>query len=83
MPNAARSTCCGVPLGVMKAVRHGSKFDVLSSVVVFIGYAIPGWALGTVLLVLLGGGSFWSVFPLGGQPVASSLGETLCLQYTS
>jgi microcin C transport system permease protein len=55
-----------VPLGVMKAVRHGSKFDVLSSVTVFIGYAIPGWALGTVLLVLFGGGSFWDVFPLGG-----------------
>ena len=30
------------------------------------GYAVPGWALGTALLVLLGGGSFWSVFPLGG-----------------
>jgi microcin C transport system permease protein len=30
------------------------------------GYAVPGWALGTALLVLFGGGSFWSVFPLGG-----------------
>jgi microcin C transport system permease protein len=55
-----------VPLGVLKAVRHGSRFDVVSSVVVFLGYAIPGWALGTALLVLLGGGSFWNVFPLGG-----------------
>jgi microcin C transport system permease protein len=55
-----------VPLGVMKAVRHGSRFDVVSSVLVFLGYAIPGWALGTALLVLLGGGSFWNVFPLGG-----------------
>jgi microcin C transport system permease protein len=55
-----------VPLGVMKAVRHGSRFDVVSSVLVFLGYAIPGWALGTALLVLLGGGSFWDVFPLGG-----------------
>src|SRR4030095_14584742 len=33
---------------------------------VFLGYSIPGWALGTLLLVLLGGGSFWNVFPLGG-----------------
>ncbi len=55
-----------VPLGVMKAVRHGSTFDFLSSFVVFLGYSVPGWALGTALLVLFGGGSFWSVFPLGG-----------------
>jgi microcin C transport system permease protein len=55
-----------VPLGVLKAVRHGTRFDWISSVVVFLGYAIPGWALGTALLVLLGGGSFWDVFPLGG-----------------
>ena len=55
-----------VPLGVLKAVKHGSKFDFLTSVLVFMGYAVPGWALGTALLVLFGGGSFWSVFPLGG-----------------
>lgn len=55
-----------VPLGVAKAVRHGSRFDWISSVIVFLGYAIPGWALGTALLVLFGGGSFWNVFPLGG-----------------
>ena len=55
-----------VPLGVLKAVRHGSRFDFASSVLVFLGYAVPGWALGTALLVLFGGGSFWSVFPLGG-----------------
>ena len=55
-----------VPLGVLKAVRHGSRFDVLSSFIVFLGYSTPGWALGTALLVLFGGGSFWSIFPLGG-----------------
>jgi microcin C transport system permease protein len=55
-----------VPLGVFKAVRHGSKFDFVTSVLVFMGYAVPGWALGTALLVLFGGGSFWNVFPLGG-----------------
>ena len=55
-----------IPLGVMKAVRHGSRFDFISSVLVFVGYAVPGWALGTALLVLFGGGSFWNVFPLGG-----------------
>ena len=55
-----------VPLGVLKAVKHGTKFDLISSGLVFMGYAVPGWALGTALLVLFGGGSFWSVFPLGG-----------------
>jgi microcin C transport system permease protein len=55
-----------IPLGVFKAIRHGSRFDLFSSLVVFLGYSIPGWALGTALLVLLGGGSFWNLFPLGG-----------------
>ena len=55
-----------VPLGVMKAVKHGSKFDFMSSFVVFLGYSVPGWAMGTALLVLFGGGTFWDVFPLGG-----------------
>lgn len=55
-----------IPLGVFKAIRHGSRFDLLSSLTVFLGYSIPGWALGTALLVLFGGGSFWNVFPLGG-----------------
>ena len=55
-----------IPLGVVKAVRHGSRFDFFSSVLVFLGYAVPGWALGTALLVVFGGGSFWNLFPLGG-----------------
>ena len=55
-----------IPLGVFKAIRHGSRFDFFSSLAVFLGYSIPGWALGTALLVLLGGGSFWNLFPLGG-----------------
>lgn len=54
-----------IPLGVMKAIRHGSAFDFVSSALVFAGYSIPGWALGVLLLVLFGGGSFWDVFPLG------------------
>ncbi len=55
-----------IPLGVFKAIHHGSRFDFVSSFIVFLGYSIPGWALGTALLVLFGGGSFWNVFPLGG-----------------
>lgn len=55
-----------IPLGVMKAVKHKSAFDTITSVLVFVGYATPGFALGIVLLVLFGGGSFWNLFPLGG-----------------
>ena len=55
-----------IPLGIRKALSHGSAFDFASSVLIFIAYSIPGWALGGVLLVLFGGGSFWSIFPLGG-----------------
>ncbi|VVE01406.1 MULTISPECIES: microcin C ABC transporter permease YejB [Pandoraea] len=53
-----------VPLGIAKAVRNGSRFDTLTSLVVLVGYAIPGFVLGVLLLVLFGGGSFWQVFPL-------------------
>ena len=55
-----------IPLGVMKAIRHGTRFDLITSALVFVGYSVPGWALGTALLVLFGGGTFWSLFPLGG-----------------
>jgi microcin C transport system permease protein len=55
-----------IPLGVMKAIKHKQWFDTVTSILVFIGYATPGFALGIVLLVLFGGGSFWDIFPLGG-----------------
>ncbi|WP_176371590.1 ABC transporter permease subunit [Desulfosediminicola flagellatus] len=55
-----------IPLGIAKAVRDGSKFDVLSSTAILIGYAIPGFVLGIALIVLFGGGSFWNIFPLRG-----------------
>jgi microcin C transport system permease protein len=55
-----------IPLGIAKAVRDGSTFDVATSTLILIGYAIPGFVLGITLLVLFGGGSFWDVFPLRG-----------------
>ncbi|WP_036266321.1 microcin C ABC transporter permease YejB [Methylobacillus glycogenes] len=55
-----------VPLGVAKAVRAGSTFDVVTSVIVLVGYAVPGFVLGVLLIVLFGGGSFWDIFPLRG-----------------
>ncbi|MCW8922850.1 MAG: microcin C ABC transporter permease YejB [Gammaproteobacteria bacterium] len=57
-------TC--IPLGIAKAVRDGSMFDVVSSTLILIGYAIPGFVLGITLLVFFGGGSFFDVFPLRG-----------------
>ena len=55
-----------IPLGIYKALRHGSAFDFTSSAIVFVGYSIPGWALGALLLVFLASGRFLDVFPLGG-----------------
>ena len=56
-----------IPLGIAKAVRDGSRFDGISSLLILIGYAIPGFVMGILLLILFGGGSFWAVFPLGGM----------------
>jgi microcin C transport system permease protein len=54
-----------VPLGVAKAVRAGSRFDLMTTVIVLIGYAIPGFVLGVALLVIFGGQLQW--FPLRGR----------------
>jgi microcin C transport system permease protein len=62
-----------VPLGIAKAVRAGSRFDLLTSLVVLVGYAIPGFVLGVALLVVFGGQLQW--FPLRG--LTSSNWETL------
>lgn len=53
-----------IPLGIAKAIKHKSYFDNISSVVVFTGYAIPGWVIGVLMLVLFA--SHWELFPLGG-----------------
>jgi microcin C transport system permease protein len=55
-----------IPLGIKKAVTHGSKFDITTSTLILIGYSIPGFVLGISLIVLLGGGSFYDVFPTRG-----------------
>ena len=55
-----------IPLGIAKAVRHGSSLDLATSLAILMGYAIPGFVLGVVLLVLFGGGSFLQIFPLRG-----------------
>jgi microcin C transport system permease protein len=53
-----------IPLGIAKAVRHRSGFDNLSSIIIFTGYAIPGWVAGVMLLVAFA--SWVDLFPLGG-----------------
>ena len=55
-----------VPLGVAKAVRAGTRFDFVTSLLVLTGYAVPGFVLGVLLILLFGGGSFWDIFPLRG-----------------
>ena len=53
-----------VPLGILKAIKHRTFIDNATSAVVFIGYAIPGYALGAILVVYLA--ARWSWFPMGG-----------------
>lgn len=57
-----------IPLGIAKALRHGSAFDAWSSVLVFTGYAIPTFAFGILLKMLFAGNgdSFWSWLPASG-----------------
>ncbi len=55
-----------IPLGIRKAVRDGSRFDVWSSGVIIVGYAIPGFLFAVLLIVLFAGGSYLSWFPLRG-----------------
>ena len=55
-----------IPLGIRKAVHDGSRFDLASSAVVLVGYAIPGFLFAILLVVLFAGGSFVQWFPLRG-----------------
>jgi len=55
-----------VPLGIAKAVRAGSRFDTVTTLLVLLGYAIPGFVLGVLLIVLFAGGTFLDWFPLRG-----------------
>ena len=55
-----------IPLGIAKVVRDGSRFDVASSAVVLVGYAVPSFLFAILLVVLFAGGSFFQWFPLRG-----------------
>lgn len=55
-----------IPLGIRKAVKDGSRFDTVTSGVIIVAYAIPGFLFAILLLVLFAGGSYWQWFPLRG-----------------
>lgn len=55
-----------IPLGVWKAIKAGSKFDIFSSMLIFTGYVIPGYALGILFIVFLAGGNYMDLFPMSG-----------------
>ena len=55
-----------IPLGIKKAVRDGERFDIWTSAIIIIGYAIPGFMFAILLIVLFAGGTYWDIFPLRG-----------------
>ena len=55
-----------IPMGIRKAVRHGTRFDVWTSAMITTGYAIPSFLLAILMIVLFAGGSYWDLFPLRG-----------------
>jgi microcin C transport system permease protein len=55
-----------IPLGIRKAIKDGSQFDVWTSGAIIIGYAIPGFLFAILLIILFAGGSFFNLFPLRG-----------------
>ncbi|WP_376874616.1 microcin C ABC transporter permease YejB [Albirhodobacter sp. R86504] len=55
-----------IPLGIRKAVHHGSAFDAWTSAAIIAAYAIPSFLVAILLLVLFAGGSYWQIFPLSG-----------------
>ncbi len=60
------SYAISIPLGIRKAVRDGSRFDVWTSGIIIVAYAVPGFLFGILLIVLFAGGSFLDWFPLRG-----------------
>lgn len=55
-----------IPLGVFKAIKSGSKFDYVTSFILFLAYSIPGFMLAIILIVYFAGGSYFDIFPIGG-----------------
>ncbi len=60
------SYAISIPLGIAKAVRDGSRFDVWTSALITVGYALPSFLFAVLLIILFAGGSFYDLFPLRG-----------------
>ena len=60
------SYAISIPLGIRKAIKDGSRFDTWTSAVIVVGYAIPGFLVAVLLIILFAGGSFLDLFPLRG-----------------
>ena len=67
-----------IPLGIRKAIKDGSRFDIISSSIVTIGYAIPNFLFAVILIVFFAGGRFYDIFPLRGL-VSENFGELTLL----
>ena len=69
-----------IPLGIRKAVKDGTAFDVWTSGVIVVAYAIPGFLFAVLLMVLFAGGSYWDLFPLRGL-LSEGLDGGACLPW--
>ncbi len=64
--NTVLTYLVAIPLGIRKAVRDGTPFDLWTSTAIVVGYAIPSFLFALLLIVLFAGGSYWQIFPLRG-----------------
>jgi microcin C transport system permease protein len=71
-----------IPLGIRKAIKDGSRFDIISSSIVTIGYAIPNFLFAVILIVFFAGGRFYDIFPLRGLVSENFEELTLLAQIT-
>ena len=71
-----------IPLGIRKAVKDGSQFDVWTSAVIIIGYAIPGFLFAILLIVLFAGGSFFDLVSAA-RPDIGQLGAAVVVRQKS
>ncbi|MDW6005544.1 microcin C ABC transporter permease YejB [Vibrio mangrovi] len=55
-----------IPLGIMKAIHHGTRFDIWSSAAIIVGYAIPGFLFAILLIIVFASGNYFDWFPLRG-----------------
>ncbi|MEM8664084.1 MAG: microcin C ABC transporter permease YejB, partial [Pseudomonadota bacterium] len=76
------SYAVSIPLGIRKAVKDGSNFDIWTSGVIIVAYAIPGFLFAVLLIVLFAGGSFWNIFPLSGL-LSDTVKGTWCAPWSA